>query len=134
MDWFRPNALDVPMQKQVVLLLLRLLLELSLACLMALASSLCCSCSVNVGTVLVTGPACCGPWKCCGQILFSGRFLFVSVIVVGLDSLLQTPAGTVLQNGCCFVAQTVSSKSCVGSPKFVFDTTVSKTCFLNARV
>jgi len=46
--------LECPMQKCVVLLLLRSLLELSLAFLIALASSLCCSCSVNDGTFSVT--------------------------------------------------------------------------------
>jgi len=42
------QMLECPMQKWVVLLLLRSLLELFLACLTALASSLCCGCLVNV--------------------------------------------------------------------------------------
>jgi len=46
----------------------------------------------------VTEPACCGAWKCCGKILSSGRFLFVSVIVVNLGSLLQTSEGMALEH------------------------------------
>jgi len=83
------QMLDYPIQKYVVLLLLPSLLELSLACLRTLASLLCCSCSVNVGAFLVTSPACCVVQL--GSVV--GRFclvmfLFVSVIVVSLDSLL----------------------------------------------
>jgi len=39
----------------------------------------------------------------------------------------------VFQNGCCFAMKTVFLESCVGSPKVVFDATVSKTCFSNKQ-
>jgi len=95
MDWFGPDVgTSNATQKQAVLLLLRSLLELSFACSAALA----CSCSVNVGTFLVTGPACWRAWTCCGRILSSGRFLFVSVIVVCWGSLLWTPEGMALKH------------------------------------
>jgi len=106
------QVLEHRMQKQAVLLLLHSLLELSLACLAALASSLCSSCSVIVGTFLVTGPACCGAWKCCGQILSGGRFLFVSVIVVSLDSLLQTPEGIALKHALVWMPSAFRCFSC----------------------
>jgi len=47
------------MQKQVVLCLFCWLLESSLACLYALASSLSCNCLVSIGIFLVRRPACC---------------------------------------------------------------------------
>ena len=43
------QKLEHPMQKQILLLLFRLLFELFLACLRVVASSLCCNCWVNVG-------------------------------------------------------------------------------------
>jgi len=65
------------------------LLTQPLACLRALASSFCCSCSASVGIFLATGPACCRSLKCCGQTLSGGRFLFASIVVVSSDSLLH---------------------------------------------
>jgi len=64
----------------------------------ALASSLCCSCLVNIGVFLVTEHACCGAWKCCRWILSGGRFLLVSVIVVSSDSLLQASDGMAVKH------------------------------------
>jgi len=99
-------------QKQAVLLLLRSLLQLSSACLTAWASSLCCSCSVNAGTFLVTSPACCGAWKRCGWILSSVRFLFVSVIVVSSDRFLQTPEGMALKHALVWMPSAFRHFSC----------------------
>jgi len=106
------QMLECPMQKHVVLLLLRSLLELSLACLRVLASLLCCSCSVSVGIFLVTGHACCGAWKCCGWILSTGIFLFVSVIVDSSDSLLWTPAGMALKHALVWMLSGFRCFSC----------------------
>jgi len=96
------QMLEHPAQKQVVLLLLRSLLELSLACLRTLTSSLCCSCSVNV-----TGAVCCSAWKCS-----SGRFLFVSVIVVSSDSILQTPEWMALKRASVWMMSAFRHFSC----------------------
>jgi len=71
-----------------------------------------CSCSVNVGTFLVIGPACWRAWKCCGQILSGGRFLFVSVIVVSSDSLLWTPEGTTLKHALVWMLSAFGCFSC----------------------
>jgi len=100
------------MQKQIVLVLFCLLSESSSACLRALASLLCSSCSVNVGIFLVTGPAGCRAWKCCGWMLSSHRFLFVSVIVVSLDSLLWTPEGMALKHALAWMLAVSRCFSC----------------------
>ena len=62
MDWFGPefgisNA-EVDSSVSVLLVVG--------ACLIALASSLCCSCSVSVGIFLVIRPEWCRALKCCG--------------------------------------------------------------------
>jgi len=88
------------------------LLEWPQACLRALASSWWCSCLVCVGFFLVTGPVCCRAWKCWEQILSGGSFLFVSVIVVSSDSLLQTPEGMTLKQALVWMLSAFKQFSC----------------------
>mgnify|MGYP007080222017 CR=1 FL=1 len=69
-------------------------------------------CSVNVGIFLAIGHAFCTAWKCCGQILSGGRFLFVSVIVVSLDSLLWTPEGMAFKQALVWILSAFGHFSC----------------------
>ena len=59
------------------------LLESSFACSSALVSLWHHGFSVNIGFFLAIKA-----WKCCAHVLSSGRFSFVSVIAVSLDSCL----------------------------------------------
>jgi len=112
-DWTVSDQMfEHPIQKQVVLFLLRSVFELSSACLRALASSLPCSCSVNVGTFSVTNLACCRAWKWCGCILSGGGLLFVSLIVVSLDMLLWTPEGMALNHTLVWMISVFGHFSC----------------------
>jgi len=86
------------MQKWIVLLLFCLLLEFHSTCLRVLTSSLCHSCSVNNGIFLVTRFAALKSLEVLCADFSSGEFLFVSVIAVILESLLQAPKGMALKH------------------------------------
>ena len=87
------QSLENLKQRLTVICLICWLLEFSYS---ALALSQC-SCLICVGIFWVMRPACCKACKCCEQILSSGVFLFVSVIVVSSDGLLWMSEGIALK-------------------------------------